>query len=56
VPWDKVKDRDERYEVSTKKREARKSIEPAQIHAGVDSCLKKKERCRELRFKVAKNR
>ena len=39
VPWDKVKDRDERYEVSAeKKREARKGIEPPEIHADADAC------------------
>ena len=41
VPWDKVKDRDERYEISTeKKREARKGIESPPIHEDADSCWK----------------
>jgi hypothetical protein len=43
VPWDKVKNRDERYGVSTeKKKEARKDIEPAEIHEDADFCWKGK--------------
>jgi hypothetical protein len=39
VPWDKVKDRDERYGVSTeRKKEVRKEIEPVNIHGDADSC------------------
>ena len=43
VPWDGVKNRNERYEVSSeKKREARKGIERAQIHEDADSCWTEK--------------
>jgi hypothetical protein len=39
VPWDKVKDRDERYGVETsRKKEARKGIEGVEIHEDADSC------------------
>lgn len=42
MPWDKVKDRDERYGVDTKqKREKRKVIEPAEVHGEADSCWNK---------------
>jgi len=41
VPWDKVKDRDERYGVDTmQKREMRKGIEGVEIHGDADSCWK----------------
>jgi len=41
VPWEKVKDRDEKYGVGTvKKREARKGIEGVEIHADSDGCWK----------------
>jgi hypothetical protein len=39
VPWDKAKDRDERYDVDTlKKREARKGIEATMVHEDADGC------------------
>jgi Protein of unknown function (DUF1264) len=39
VPWGKVKDRDERYDVDTmKKREARKGIEATRVHEDADGC------------------
>lgn len=39
MPWDKVKDRDERYGVNTsQKREKRKGIEGVKIHGDADSC------------------
>jgi hypothetical protein len=39
VPWDKVKDRDERNGVETsRKKEARKGIEGVEIHEDADSC------------------
>ncbi|KAJ8064601.1 hypothetical protein OCU04_006931 [Sclerotinia nivalis] len=42
VPWDKVKDRDERFHVDTmKKREARKGIESVDIHEDADQVWKK---------------
>jgi hypothetical protein len=42
VPWDKVKDRDQRYGVDTmKKREARKGIEEFKVHEDADGCWKK---------------
>jgi len=42
VPWDKVKDRDARYGVSTqKKRELRKDIEGIEVHEDADGCWKK---------------
>ncbi|TVY49165.1 Oil body-associated protein 1A [Lachnellula occidentalis] len=42
VPWDKIKDRDERYGVDTlQKRETRKVIERAEIHGDADSCWDK---------------
>jgi hypothetical protein len=41
VPWEKVKDRDERYGVETsRKKEVRKGIEGVKIHEDVDSCWK----------------
>lgn len=41
VPWEKVKDRDERYGVETsQKKEARKEIEGVKIHGGADSYWK----------------
>jgi len=41
VPWDKVKDRDQRYGVDMeKKRELRKDIKPADIHQDADGCWK----------------
>jgi len=44
VPWDKVKERDERFGVSTKeKREARKGIEGVEIHEDADVCWKEKK-------------
>ncbi|KAM0158957.1 hypothetical protein ACHAPG_003896 [Botrytis cinerea] len=43
VPWDKVKERDERFGVDTeKKREARKGIESVDIHEDADQVWKKK--------------
>lgn len=43
VPWDKVKDRDERFSVNTqKKREARVGIPDHDVHGGADSCWTKK--------------
>jgi hypothetical protein len=43
VPWDKVKDRDDRYGVDTKqKKEKRKGIEGVEIHEDADSCWKGK--------------
>ncbi|KAF7955281.1 uncharacterized protein EAE97_000540 [Botrytis byssoidea] len=43
VPWDKVKERDERFGVDTqKKREARKGIESVEIHEDADQVWKKK--------------
>ncbi|APA08063.1 hypothetical protein SS1G_00289 [Sclerotinia sclerotiorum 1980 UF-70] len=42
VPWDKVKERDERFHVDTmKKREARKDIESVDIHEDADQVWKK---------------
>ncbi|KAF7874982.1 hypothetical protein EAF04_002155 [Stromatinia cepivora] len=42
VPWDKVKERDERFHVDTKKkREARKKIESVDIHEDADQVWKK---------------
>jgi hypothetical protein len=39
VPWQKVKDRDERYGVETsRKKEIRKGIEGVEIHADADRC------------------
>ncbi|KAI9743169.1 MAG: hypothetical protein M1818_003464 [Claussenomyces sp. TS43310] len=41
VPWDTVKDRDQRYGVDTgKKREARKGIEETDVHEDADGCWK----------------
>lgn len=41
VPWEKVKERDERYGVETsRKKEVRKGIEGVEIHEDVDSCWK----------------
>jgi hypothetical protein len=41
VPWEKVKDRDERFGVETRrKKEARKKIESVTIHQDVDGCWK----------------
>ena len=41
MPWEKVKDRDERYGVETsRKKEARKEIEGVKIHGGADSYWK----------------
>ncbi|TEY39067.1 hypothetical protein BOTCAL_0469g00020 [Botryotinia calthae] len=43
VPWDKVKERDERFGVDTqKKREARKGIASVDIHADADQVWKEK--------------
>lgn len=43
VPWDKVKDRDERYGIDTSnKREARKGIKGVDIHEDADGCWKEK--------------
>ncbi|KAF7957635.1 hypothetical protein EAE96_003209 [Botrytis aclada] len=43
VPWDKVKERDERFGVDTlKKREAREGIENVDIHEDADQVWKKK--------------
>jgi hypothetical protein len=43
VPWEKVKDRDERFGVETRrKKEARKEIESVTIHQDVDGCWKGK--------------
>jgi len=39
VPWDKVKDRDERYGVNTeKKREIRQGIQGLEVHEDADGC------------------
>jgi hypothetical protein len=41
VPWEKVKDRDERFGVETsRKKEARKGIESVTIHQDADGCWK----------------
>jgi len=41
VPWEKVKERDERFGVSTEgKREKRKIIEAVDVHQDADSCWK----------------
>jgi len=41
VPWEKIKDRDERYGVETsRKKEARKGIEGVEIHEDADGCWK----------------
>ena len=43
MPWDKIKDRDERYEVNTERnREVRKQIESAKIQEDADSCWRRK--------------
>jgi len=43
VPWEKVKDRDERYGVdTTKKREVRKGIKETNVHGDADECWKRK--------------
>ena len=43
MPWDKIKDRDERYKVNTeRKKEVRKAIESAKIHEDADSCWRGK--------------
>ncbi|TGO19695.1 hypothetical protein BTUL_0003g01520 [Botrytis tulipae] len=43
VPWDKVKERDQRFGVDTqKKREARKGIESVEIHEDADQVWKEK--------------
>lgn len=43
VPWDKIKDRDERYGVETgRKKGARKDIVAAEIHGDADQCWKKR--------------
>jgi len=42
VPWEKVRERDERFGVATKdKREARKGIESVEISEDADGCWKK---------------
>lgn len=42
MPWDKVKDRDERFGVETaRKKELRRGIEPVEIHEDADGCWKK---------------
>lgn len=44
MPWDKVKDRDERYGVeTTRKREIRKDIPSPETHGDADNCWKKVE-------------
>lgn len=41
MPWDKVKERDERFGVETqKKRKAREGIESVEIHGDADGCWK----------------
>jgi len=41
VPWEKVKNRDERYGVETgKKKQARKEIEHVKVHEDADGCWK----------------
>ena len=41
MPWDKVKDRDERFGVETsRKQEARKGIEEFKVYEDADGCWK----------------
>jgi hypothetical protein len=41
LPWEKVKDRDERYGVETsRKKEARNGIEGVETHEDADGCWK----------------
>ncbi|EPE34598.1 hypothetical protein GLAREA_10292 [Glarea lozoyensis ATCC 20868] len=48
VPWDKVKERDEKYGVDTmKKREARKGIEAFKVHEDADGCWKEESKLKE---------